>query len=426
MILCWGMNDRGAAASPREALAFTADTARAFLAALRAEGIGEVLLLATCNRTEFYLADSDPQAVLRLTAALARTCPEGLVLLQAQGYQYADRAAMQHLTRVAASLDAMVVGESQILGQVKAAYALAESVGTIGPVLRGVIPRVLTIAKRVRHETEIARHPVSVSSVAVALARQIFETLRACTVAVVGTGEMGVLAARHLRREGVARLLMVNRTWGRVETAAEELAAEPHPWEALTEVLVEADIVVWSASAPGALLDAGQMAIIQGYRGERPLFLIDIAFPHGIAPAVRELPNVYLYGLDDLQAVAAANREAREDSVQQAELLIGAAVPRHWEELCGGAWRHTVASLHQKCEDIRRRELERTFARLGDATPELRSALEDCTQAIIAKILHDPIVQLKQQAQEQGPDSPHIALAGNWLRRLFRLDVTGE
>lgn len=425
-MLCWGMNDRGAAASQREALAFTADEARAFMAQVRSAGVDELLLLATCNRTEFYLAATDSQAVGRLTAALAHARPAGLALLQAQGYQYTDRAAMQHFTRVAASLDAMVVGEPQILGQVKAAYALAESVGTIGPVLRGLVPRVLTIAKRVRHETEIARHPVSVGSVAVALARQIFETLSACTVAVVGTGEMGTLAARQLRCYGVARLLMVNRTWGRAESAAAELAAELHPWEALTDVLVAADIVVWSASATGALLDAIQVAAIQARRSERPLFLIDIAFPHGIATAVRELPNVYLYGLDDLQAVAAANREAREDSIQQAEALITTAVPRHWEELCGGAWRNTVASLHQKCEEIRRRELDRTFARLSGSTPELRSALEDCTQAIIAKILHDPIVQLKQQAQGQGPDSPHSVVAGSWLRRLFRLNVTGE
>lgn len=416
---CIGISFREADVAMREPAAWTS-AQRGELAhrCVATPGVDEAFVLTTCNRTEiYYVADSPDVGTAAVESVLIGYTPAAAELFGKQGYRYAGFAAIHHLFRVAASLDAMVVGEPQIFGQVKSAYEEACAGGVVGPVVHRVVQQAFTAAKTVRHATGIALHPVSVASVAVELAEQIFGSLAECAVAVLGVGEMSLQVIRYLQSHDVQRITVVNRTTERAAKVAEEYRVTMTPWMAMATVVAAADIVVTATAAEAPIIDRAVLASMRRQR-RRPMFLIDIAVPRNIHPDVAGLEEVYLYDLDDLQAIAGRNLAARREEVARAEALVMAAAQACQGEVTHGAVRPTIARLHQKCETIRREEVERTLAKFPEASEATRRALEACTGAIVAKILHDPILQVKHEEIGTGP------AAVEWLRRFFRLDET--
>ncbi|MBI2343263.1 MAG: glutamyl-tRNA reductase [Deltaproteobacteria bacterium] len=417
-LLCWGVNHERAPIAARETIAVAAGQHDAWLKGFRDAGLAEIVLLSTCNRTELYaMIDATNDAIVKKT--LGTMAPQSGTIFAEYGYRHRETAAFRHLVRVASSLDSLVVGEPQILGQVKSAYDRACAMGTVGRWLHGYFQRAFRIAKQVRTETGVGSQPVSVGSVAVALAGQIFGTLESCTALVLGAGEMGEQVAQYLRSAQIGRLLVTSRTTTRATELAQRYGGRPVPWVAWESALAEADIVICSAAAPHLLIGPGQLDQARGCRQDRPIFLIDIALPRNIDEAVTKLNGVYLYDLDDLKAVADEHLQMRRAAVDEAIALVETAVDQHWRALTNGNG-PIVASLHRKCEEIRTEELAKTFGRLAAIDPQLRTAFEACTEAIVSKILHDPILSVKEGgAEAASPDEGR--LASDWLRRLFRL-----
>lgn len=328
------------------------------------------------------------------------------------------------MAAVAAGLDSMVVGEPQILGQVKAAHAAAAAAGTVGPVLGDAVTQALRIARRVRTETDVGRGAVSVSYAAVELARKIFGDLQERTVVLIGAGEMGGLAARHLADLGVSRLVITSRTVERAEAIARETGGKAVPFEEYPRHAAAADILICAAAAPHVLVTAGQVAGWVAAR-PRPLFCIDLGVPRNVDRGVGRLADVYLYDVDDLEAVVEANRRAREREVARARQLIAEAVARLARTAAARTAAPTIRSLRAKLEEIRQAEVERTVARLagrvGDRAPEVRAAVEAMSIALVSKILHGPIEQLK--AAQAAPGGARLRAL---VRELFGLDGEDE
>ncbi len=421
MIHCIGINHDGANIATRETLAIATDGYAAWTNDLRAAGALEVVVLSTCNRTEWYLVTAPDDNTNWIDVINARLPGAGDTLRDV-GYQHRDYGVFLHLCRVTAGLDSLVPGEPQIFGQIKTAYEQAVSAGAVGAVLHRVFQRAFKVAKQIREETSVGERPLSVGAVAVLLAEQIVGQLSACTALVIGAGEMGQLVVQHLRSRKIGRVLIVNRTGERASAVAQSFGAEMLPWSQLSTAMAQADIIIGSAAceAPLVRVEALQPACVA--RAGRPLFCIDIALPRTMESAIASLPNVYLYDLDDLQAVIQTNRAARTAAMGEAEALLGEAAQRLWQELGDGDLHTLIAALHQKCESIRRGEVERTLARLHNDDPRLREALVRCTEAIVAKILHDPIVTAKSASRAE-PANTESAPIGHWLRKLFRLEA---
>ncbi|HET8646007.1 MAG TPA: glutamyl-tRNA reductase, partial [Vicinamibacteria bacterium] len=407
-----GISHHTAGVGLREALAFgAAELPQTLQDARRQLDLPELMVLSTCNRVEVYAAVDDAAAARLVGWLRARGGPavdEGL-------YRHEGEPAVQHAFRVAAGLDSLVVGEPQILGQMKDAFQLAQDAGTLGPLLNALRHRTLNVAKRVRTETGIGRHAVSVSHVAVELARKIFDPLRGRQVLLVGSGKMCALAARRLAQEG-AEITVLGRTLARAQELAAELGGRPVAFAALRAELGRADIVISGTASPGTIISRADLEAARAGRGARPLFVIDIALPRDVDPAARELSGVFLYDLDDLKGVADANLRARQREAGQAETLVGreARAFTAWQRSRGAA--PLLVELRRRGDLIRRQETERARRRMGALTPEQENALEAVTAAIVNKLLHAPTVHLKQMAQE-GDDSGHDML----VRALFGL-----
>lgn len=422
MIHCLGINYRSAALDTRERVAVHATDVAAWLRDLRTGGVRESFLLSTCNRTEIFTSITDDAAIPSIEEVIERRVPGGAEIFRTHGYQHRDAAVVEHLFRVAASLDAMVVGEPQILGQVKAAYRVAEEAGTLGPTLRRLVPKAFHVAKRVRQETGIGERPVSVGSVAVALAEQILGDLSHRTVLLIGAGDIGRVTLQHLQMASVGRCMITNRTTARAAALAAQCGGESIPWESLVRGMAEADIVICGVGLEEAVVTRAAVAAARAVRSD-PLVCIDLAIPRGIETSVGELPGCFLHDLDDLQAVAEANQAERVSVIEDAEAMVSDAAKRVWLDLRGESWQSAVATLHQKCEEIRQREVARTLHQLQGSPATVAAAIEQCSQSIVAKILHDPILQVKSEAMGSEEDvDRHRAQAGHWLRRLFALD----
>jgi glutamyl-tRNA reductase len=319
--------------------------------------------------------------------------------------------------RVAASLDSMVVGEPQILGQLKTAYAVAKAHGTVNGSLDLLCTRAFNVAKRVRTETEIGESAVSVSYAAVELAKEIFGSLAGRTVLVVGAGKMAESAVRHLQRAGVSDLLVTNRTLERAEQIAREFSGRVIPYDQFVSRLPEVDIVVASSGAPHFILTRDQMRKVMGARRNRPMFLIDIAVPRNIEPAVNELEGAFLYDIDDLEKVVQASLGERRKRAELAEQIVAEEVERMVSRLRAREVAPTIVSLQVQLEQIRAAELERVRGKLGALTPQQEEALEALTRGLVNKIAHGPISELRRRAGH--PDGLHIIDA---LRKAFRLE----
>jgi glutamyl-tRNA reductase len=314
-------------------------------------------------------------------------------------YTVTGDEAVLHAFRVAASLDSMVLGEPQILGQVKDAFALAQSAGTAGPVLHALMSQAFSAAKRVRSETEVGRLAVSISYAAVELARKIFEGLAGKAVLLVGAGEMSELAARHLVEQGALPLYVTNRTWSRAQDLARGLGGIAVPFDQLEATLGMVDIVVTSTAAPEPIVTAAHArAVLQARRG-RPLFFIDIAVPRNVEAAVNDVENVFCYDIDDLRSVVEANIKERQREARRAQSLLEREVVKFAERLQHLEVVPTIVSLREKLEAMRRAELARALGRLPAADEETRRVMESLSQSIVNKVLHAPMVKLKDSSR---------------------------
>jgi glutamyl-tRNA reductase len=326
------------------------------------------------------------------------------------------REAVEHLFSVTASLDSLVIGENQIAKQVKEAFQLASAVSASGPYLNRLFNRALFVAKRVRSETAIGKGNVSVGSTGIALAKKIFGTLAAKKVVLFGAGEVGELVLHHLKETSdVAEPAIVNRSPDKAHALAAQGLGRAHALDEFSELLMNTDILITSVSGDSEHLDKKAIEALMRRRRHRPIFIIDLGLPRNVDAAVGLLANVYLYNIDDLKVVANESRLAREDEIVTAKNIIDEETRLFYDSYLGQTALPMIAGLNRKFEDIRRREMERTLSRLAHLSTDDKNALDDMTRAIVARILHDPILHLKTKA---GVDSPVLGV----LKKIFRLD----
>ncbi|UCD83838.1 MAG: glutamyl-tRNA reductase [Deltaproteobacteria bacterium] len=418
-VIVVGLSHKTAPVEIRERLAFSEPSLEEALRRIRElPGIRESLIISTCNRVEIYANSVDSaQGPPQLKKFLSEYHQVPLEQIQDFLYNYTEQEAIHHLFRVACSLDSMVVGEPQILGQVKKAYQDALDYRATGGILNKLFPRAFSVAKRVRTETGIANHAVSVSFAAVELTKKIFESLEEKVVMLVGAGEMAELAARHLKNSGIREVFVTSRTYQRAEKMAEEFQGTPLPFDKFFNFLDKADIVICSAAAPHYLIRPDRMEKVMKARKNQPMFFIDISVPRNIDPKINDIANVYLYDIDDLEKVVEANIKERQKEAIKAEEIIRAEAKQfyHWLENLEVV--PVIKSLKEKVEGIRKKELEKSISQLKGLSPEQIETLEALTSSIINKILHDPITQLKKQECEED-DSLYLEAA----RKLFNLD----
>lgn len=415
-----GVNHRTAPVGLRERLAFPATGLPTALAELRAvPGVDEAAIVSTCNRVEIVTGTAVPGAAVAagVEAFLARTREVEPSAFATHLYVHHGREAIRHLFRVAASLDSMVVGEPQILGQMKEQYLAATTAGTSGPVLHKAFHRAFTVAKRVRTETGIASKSVSVASVAADLTQTIFETLADKTVLLIGAGKMSQLVARHLQGRGAGDIMVTTRTFDNAVALAREFGGLPIPFERMAEYLKHADIVIGSAGAADHLVGPALVQEVLRARKQRPMFFVDLAVPRNFDPAINDLDNVYVYDMDDLARTVADNSGEREREARRAEAIVDEEVERFVRWLGGLDVVPTIVALRDKIETIRKAELEKALASLQDAAPRHRALLDALTSSIVNKILHAPLASLKR---EGAPDEPDLAAS---VRRLFDLQI---
>ena len=416
-LLCIGLSHRTAPLEVRERLALPEPRQVQLLQQL-AQAPTEALLVSTCNRVELYLSAPDiAQAGARVREALSQLGgPEALEHL----YEHQGAGALEHLFRVASSLDSMVLGEAQILGQMKDAFELGQGAGAVRGVLTRVCGAAFACAKRVRTETAIGRSATSMASAAVALAQKVFDGLSHKTVLVVGAGEMGELAARHLKQAKAERVLITNRTLARAEALAAEVGGTARPFEELHALLKEADVVVCSTASPVPLFDKGNVGAVGKARRFRPLFMVDLAVPRDIAPDVAELDWVTAYDVDDIQKFVAENEAARAEEAQKASVLVIQEVSRFVRDRAVRDGVPVLARLRQRAEQIARAEVERTLAALGDGlTDKQRKSIEAMGRAIVNKLLHEPTTRLRSVGAGAEHESNRLAGAA---AELFGLE----
>ncbi|MGA8741322.1 MAG: glutamyl-tRNA reductase [Terracidiphilus sp.] len=407
-----GINHKTAPIELRERIAISRDDLPDATRALAAQpGVSECMIVSTCNRVEMLATVESPET--DLTQFLHNHFGLDQALLAPHIYEHCDQQAVRHLFRVAASLDSMVVGEPQILGQVKEAFATARAAGTISGQLEHLLQSAFAAAKRVRTETAIGSNSVSIASVAVELARKIFGSLQGRTVFLVGAGKMSELAARHLVQQGAGAILVTNRTLERARQLAEPFNGRVIPFEKLYETATEADIVISSTGAPHPIFRREHGQQFMHRRRNRPMFFIDIAVPRDVDPAMNKVEGIFVYDIDDLQAVAASHIAERQTQAGDAEALINAEVERFHQRRRAVNVAPAIVSLQHQAEEIRQNELRRMHAKLGILSEEQLAAVEALTRGLVNKFLHPPMQALKQAAREN--DSTRVdALCEAW------------
>ena len=417
-VLIVGVNHRRAPVEVREQVTFgdgMLDDALRQL--LTIEPIEEGAIVSTCNRVEVVAATSDGDAAVEaLIAFLADR--EHLARAQVREHLsvYRGREAVRHLFRVAASLDSMVVGEPQILGQLKDFYGRAASIGTAGTILHRCFHRSFSVAKRVRSETGVASKAVSVSSAAVDLACKIFDRLEDKTAMLIGAGTMSELAARHLLVQGIHGMIVTNRTFDHAVELAREFRGTPVPFDDFHRYLQIADVIIGSTAADEYVLTSALVQEVLKQRKYRPMFLIDMSVPRNFDPAINDIDNVYLYDIDDLGGIAEGNRDERTREAEKAEVIIEGEVDAFGKWLAGLDAVPTIVALRDKFEQIRKLEIEKTLAGMRELAPQERAALDAMTTAIVNKILHIPITHLKEQDHQR--EAFYLVAA----RQLFDID----
>jgi glutamyl-tRNA reductase len=406
-ILVVGLSHKTAPVEIREKIAFSPTAMEKPLREMvNLPGITEGVIVSTCNRVELYATSRNPDGgMAQLKSFLAEYHGLDPEVIESHLYDYQGEEAIRHVFRVASSLDSMVIGEPQILGQIKTAYGYATEFKTAGLILNRFLHKAFSVAKRVRTETKIASNAVSVSFAAVELARKIFGTLDDKTVLLIGAGEMCELAARHFINNGVSKVMVTNRTFARAEKLAEEFQGQPILFDNFADHLLQVDIILSSTGAPNFILGHKKMEEVIRLRKNKPMFLIDIAVPRDIEPKVNDIDNVYLYDVDDLQGVVQANLKERQKEAKKAEGIVDQEIGQFHRWLGTLDVVPTIVSLRGRMEEIRRGELEKTFSNLKDLDKRERKAIEALTGAIINKVLHQPMTVLKQSQNDPSGDN---------------------
>lgn len=417
-IVLLGVNHNTAPVEVRERLSLNEGDTPALRLFAELPSCAEVVFLSTCNRVEVLVStnrlDEVKESIKELWLDRGKMDSN---TLQGALYEYEGMSAIRHLFRVASSLDSMVVGEPQILGQLKDAYRMASEAKTAGMVLNRLLHKAFSVAKRVRTETRIASHAVSISYAAVELAKKIFGDLAGKNGMLIGAGEMAELAAQHLIASGADKLVVANRTLSRAVELSRSLGGSAISLEEVGDALVDADIVISSTGAPGIILRKDQVKRIMRPRRHRLLFFIDIAVPRDIDPKVNEIDNVYLYDIDDLKGVIEFNKAEREKEASKADRMVDAEVIKFmaWMESLNVV--PVIQHLQEKAEAVRQKELSRSHKVLESLNDEQQKALDVLTRSIVQKILHDPVVFLKKGAQEKDSNMMLDAAC-----RLFGID----
>jgi glutamyl-tRNA reductase len=414
-----GVNHTTAPLEVRERLSISAGRLPdAIRSLVQQPGIREGLILSTCNRVEFvtYQEPGQPAANTSLLRFLHEYFAIPANIVEQHLYEFREREAIRHLFRVASSLDSMVVGEPQILGQVKDSYTVAREVGGVSTTLEPLLQRAFSVAKRVRTETQIGSNSVSIASVAVDLARKIFGSLQGKTVLIVGAGKMSELAARHLIQQGATSILVANRTQEKAaqiagqiaEQISAQIANDPNaitctteviPFESLHEQAGRADIVITSTGAAGHIFTRAHGQQFLERRRNRPMFFIDIAVPRDVDPKVNDVEGCFVYDIDDLQQVAAAHLADRSRESAAAEKIVTSEVEKYQEHLQTRGAVPAIVALQESAEAIRQAEIARSAKRLGTLTPEQQAAIDALTKSLTAKLLHPQIVDLRKKSE---------------------------
>ena len=415
-----GLSHRNAAVALREQLAVEDDKLRELLRDVHATGVlREAVLLSTCNRVELYgVAEAPGEARAAVFRHLCRYRGIEPVLVEPVLYTHEGEEAVRHAFRVAASLDSMMIGEPQILGQVKDAFALAQACEVVGPALHTLFTQAFTVAKKVRTETEIGHHAVSVAFAAVELAEKIFTTLAGKSVLLLGAGKMSELAARHLVEQGAFAIYVVNRTWARAQELARALAGTAVPFDELPTAMAAVDIVIASTASTNPVVTREAVQRVMQSRRGRPLFFIDIAVPRDVEAGVSTLDDVYCYDIDALRQVVDANIRERAREAHRAEGLVEREVARFAARLRDVEVIPTIVSLRERLEEIRLGEVRKTLARLPDASADTRAAIDALSNAIVNKILHAPITKLRE--------SSRAGASRSWLELVHELFALGR
>ena len=414
-----GVNHKTTPVEIREKLAFTKGKIEESVDRLfNFPDIIEHTILSTCNRVEIYARancqDSAIKAIKQFICDFHEVSP---VELEDHFYSYRNEEAVEHLFRVSSSLDSMILGEAQILGQVKDAYSLAKDLRSTGLVLNQLFEKAFSIAKKVREETGIAERSVSISSAAVELAQKIFDDLENRTVMLVGTGEMAELAAKHLISYGVKTVYVTSRTYDRAANLARTLNGSALDFEAFKNELHRADIVITSTSASNFIIKKEMVEKAIHERKNKPIFFIDIAVPRDIEPDINDLENIYLYDIDDLHIVVSANMKEREKEADNAMNFISQEVTKfnNWVGTLDAV--PTIVEIRKKAENIRMQEIEKTLKKISYLSEDDKKLLRQMSSSIVSKILHKPTIKLKQKTQSE---DGHLYLKA--IRHLFHLD----
>jgi glutamyl-tRNA reductase len=419
-IVVVGLSHKTASVEIREKVAFAPNQMEKPLKALVSlPDITEAVIVSTCNRVEIYATSRDiAGGMARLKRFLADYHHTPMETLEPHLYSHHGEAAIRHVFRVAASLDSMVVGEPQILGQIKTAYGYAAEYKTSGIILNRFLHKAFSVAKRVRTETKIASSAVSVAFAAVELAKKIFDDLSDKTVMLIGAGEMCELAAKHFLNNGARGVMVTNRTFERAEKLAEEFGGRAVRFDDLFDYLHKADIILSSTGAPHFIIGPRDLEEVMRRRKLRPMFFIDIAVPRDIDPKVNDVENAYLYTVDDLQEVVTSNLQQRAAEAKKAEDIVSQEIGQFFKWLSSLDITPTIVALRSRFEEVRQAELAKTLNNWKDLTPDNQKRLEALTSAIINKLLHHPTSILKQTGQGGRND-----LYVDALRNLFDLEM---
>ena len=418
-LLLVGASHRTAPVELRERLDFSSRGLEEAVRALaQRTSTREAVVISTCNRAELYVACHDPSGAGEdLLAFFSDFHHLPADQIRPHLYTHIDRDAARHLFRVSSGLDSLVVGEPQILGQIKDAYNVASTVESAGPLLNKLFHWAFGVGKRVRSETALAEGAVSVSFAAVSLARKIFGNLSGCRVLVIGAGEMGRLTALHLKTQGVAAIAITSRTLAHAQELATAVGGSVAPWEHLLRSLEDSDIVITGTGSSIPILSKAQVRAATPASRTRPLFIIDIAVPRDVDPRAGEIEQVFLYNIDDLQAIVRENLERRGAEVGRAEQIVEEEVQKFtsWQRARDAV--PTIVALRQRFEHVRKAELARLEPKLTSLTPEARARVDEVTRLLIEKLLLQPTEQLKNAGD------PHVmSQYADALTRLFALD----
>ena len=411
----------------RERLAFSEEQLIESLQHLRESNqVQEAVILSTCNRVEVYAvlnsvrtADAAAKALVEF---LSRCHQIDAQSLKKWTYLHHNLETIRHLFRVTSSLDSMVVGESQIMGQVKTAYDTSRSAGSTGTILNRLFTKAFSVGKRIRSETTVATGAVSISYAAVELAKKIFNTLEGKTVAIIGAGEMSELTAKHLVANGVSNVIVANRTYQRAVKIAQKFDGTPLAYDSDLGFLIDADIVISSTDAPDYLIKRRPLTDIMRKRKHRYMFLIDIAVPRDIDPDVSKIDHVFLYNIDDLETVVASNLKDRQQEATRAEQIVSEEAKRFYDQLQIFQVNPTIKALHQQFREIAATELQACFYKTT-LSDQQEAAVTSMTQAIVKKLLHHPMQNLRCAVNDGDADHSQYIQA---LQELFALDVSEE